>query len=249
MAGGRDSRVRIDTILLVTHVHSGLQSPPSIGRDGPPQEKGTEMLKTDSELHIQNPRVTDKRDLHFGTVMETGPDTFTAMFKHVRFDLEPDQDIVIFYNLKRKFLQHSAKVVAVLDTEPALMIVLKTVGDPVSAEGREHYRVSTASAEIHARLESEENCTLVDISSTGFAVIAHADHALGTTASAAVHFKGETFEGTVCIQSVRDIGRGRIRYGMRYLEDDAAAGTLKTGLQKVSIAVERDLLKNQSGKS
>ena len=207
------------------------------------------MLKTDSELYIQNPTVADKRSLHFGTVAEQGPDGPVVMFRDVRFSVEPDQDVVIFYNQKRKFVQQAAKVVEVMDSEGQLVFSLQTVGDAVSAEGREHYRVSTASADIHARLEHEENCTLVDISATGFAVIAHKEHALGATASAAVHFRGETFEGTVCIQSVRDIGRGRIRYGMRYLDDDAAAGTLKTGLQKVSIAVERDLLKNQSGKS
>lgn len=206
------------------------------------------MLKKDSDLHIQDPRVTDKRSLHYGTVAETGVDHVTVRFADVRFEVEPDQDIVIYYSLKRKFMQQSAKIVEVIDGEDDLVFRLQPKGDPVSAEGREHYRVSCASADIHARLEDEEDCTLVDISATGFAVIAQREHSLGANAAAAVHFRGETFEGTICIQSVRDLGRGRIRYGMRYLDDASAAGTLKTGLQKVSIAVERDLLKNQSGK-
>lgn len=219
-------------------------------RNGPEPEKGATMLKTDSELYIQNPTVTDRRSLHIGTVTESGPETMTLSFEDVRFELEADQEIVIYYTVKRKFMQQAAKVVEALETETehAQIVVVKTSGDAVSAEGREHYRVSTVSADIKARLGKEKDCTLVDISATGFAVICHKEHALGSTDEAAVHYGDETYEGTVCIQSVRDIGRGRIRYGMRYLDDEASAGTLKTGLRKVSIAVERQLLKNQSGK-
>jgi len=207
------------------------------------------MLKMDSELYIQNPTVTDRRALHIGAVTESGPETMALSFEDVRFELAPDQDIVIYYTAKRKFMQQAAKIVEVPESESALMVVVKTSGDAVSAEGREHYRVSTISADIKARLGKERNCTLVDISATGFAVICHKEHALGSTDNASVTYGDDTYEGTVCIQSVRDIGRGRIRYGMRYLEDEATAGTLKAGLRKVSIAVERQLLKNQSGKN
>ena len=208
------------------------------------------MLRADSELYIQNPTVTDRRALHIGTVTDSGPETMTLSFEDVRFELAADQEIVIYFTVKRKFMQQAAKVVEMVanEAEHTQVCVVRTVGETVSAEGREHYRVSTVSANIKARLGKEKDCTLVDISAAGFAVICHTEHELGSTDHASVEYQGETYEGTVCIQSVRDIGRGRIRYGMRYLDDEAAAGTLKTGLRKVSIAVERQLLKNQSGR-
>jgi hypothetical protein len=207
------------------------------------------MLKVDSELHIQDPSIQNKRYLHKGTVLEVTGDAIIAAYANSRFEIENEQEVAVFYNHNRKFLQQAAKVLDVLDDETQLVLKIETRGDPVSAEGREHYRVSTASADIKATIGDEGDCALVDISAMGFAVITHQNLNLGSSVTAAVTYVGEDYSGTVCVQSVRDLGRGRIRYGMRYLEDESQAGTLRTGLQKICIAVERELLKNQSGRS
>ncbi len=207
------------------------------------------MLRPDSEIHIQDPAKTGKRYLHTGRVQELEPGGLTMIFEKPRFRVEAGQEIVVFYNHRRKFVQQAAKVAELQQGEQELVLNIELVGEAVSAEGREHYRVSTISADLFARLGDEDLCPLVDISATGFAIIARSEHVLGETEHAVVEFIGETYEGKVCVQSVRELGRGRIRYGMRYLEEEASCGTLKTGLQKISLAVERTLLQNQSGLS
>ena len=58
---------------------------------------------------------------------------------------------------------------------------------------------------------------------------------------------GRTYTGKACVQSVRDLGGGRTRYGLhcvRYLE---AKGTLAEGLQRASMRIQREQLRRLAG--
>ena len=63
------------------------------------------MLKKDCEIHIQDPTKTGKRHLCFGRVLEVGYDGLTIAFEKVRFGVEVDQELVVYYNRRRKFVQ------------------------------------------------------------------------------------------------------------------------------------------------
>ena len=144
-------------------------------------------------------------------------------------------------------MQQSARALEVETEDGWLTIDLERVGEAVSAEGREYYRVPCVTADITTRLADEEGCPLLDIGAMGFAVNSHAEHAVGDSVEVAVGYGDEDYAGTVCVQSVRGIGRGRTRYGMRYLDDERVAASLKRGLMKISLEVERQLLRNMSG--
>lgn len=223
------------------------ESPPGGGFHSEPGRSS--MLPTDTEIHIQDPTKAGARVLHRGTVAATTGEVVTAAFGDVRFALGADQPIALFFEQKRKFVQQSARVAAVLETDPRLVVELVTTGEPVSAEEREFYRISTVSAEVEADVNGEAGCALVDVSSMGFAIIARAIHGPGAVVTSSLRYGGKEHRGTVCVQSVRDIGRGLIRYGLRYLDDEASAGNLKDGLRQVSLAVERAMLQRRSGNS
>jgi hypothetical protein len=46
----------------------------------------------------------------------------------------------------------------------------------------------------------------------------------------------------VSFSSIRDFGNGRIRYGMRAIEDDPHTGVFLQVLQRISLSVQREQL-------
>jgi len=204
------------------------------------------MFEPRSEIHMQDPRRSDKRFLYGGAVTVTTGNEATVSFGELDLNLLPGQTVALFFERKRKFMQQAARVVEVEQTESDLIVDLELVGEAVSAEGREFYRVSTISAEITADVNEESDCVLVDVSAMGFAVIARNHYPLGFTVATTLRYAGEEHTGIVCVQSVRNLGRGLIRYGMRYLENEGTTDGLKKGLQQVSLAVEREMLRRRS---
>ncbi len=205
------------------------------------------MLTTDQDLFTKAPGSTFDNWLYRGSVTGFEGEKAVAVFKDVPFTLTPDQEFIVYFEHRRKFMQQSARVACVREADPALVVELELKGEPVSAENRENYRVSTISANVGARVADEHECQMVDISVAGFGVVAKAEHLMGTTIETSVSHDDQEFSGTMLIQSVRDLGRNGMRYGLRYLEDEAAAGTLRTGLQRISLQVEREMLRRKSG--
>ncbi len=205
------------------------------------------MLRIDTPVQLQDPRITDRRAFLTGRVVETTAKNFAGDFIVTGLEIAPDDDLVVYYEARHKFMQQAARAVSVTEVEDALRIELMPVGDPVAAEGREVYRVPCSGAGILAVLDGEADCPLLDVSACGFAVNATAEHAIGKTLQASIDWDDKTYTGTACIQSVRSISRGRTRYGLRFL-DDAGDNNLQECLMKISMAVERQHLKNQSGR-
>lgn len=205
------------------------------------------MLRIDTPVQLQDPRITDRREFLTGRVVQTTAKGFVGDFIVSGLEISTDDDLVVYYETKRKFVQQAARAVSVSEAEKGLRIEVMPVGEPVAAEGREVYRVPSSGTGIKATLDGETDCPLLDVSSLGFAVNATAEYPIGKTLQVSIEWNGETYTGTASIQSVRSVSRGRTRYGLRFL-DDAGAGNLKQGLMKISMAVERQHLKNLSGK-
>ncbi len=207
------------------------------------------MLNNNSELHIQDPSKTGKRWLVRGVIIEEMNGGFVVSFEEARFTVTVAQEIVVYYEHQRKFMQQAGRVIELQSSENGLMFVFEAIGEAVSAEEREFYRTSAISAEIDASIDAEARCRMVDVSATGFAYIGKNKHAIGATVDAMVTHEGKDFSGTMSVQSVRDLGILGIRHGVRYRENEAAAGTLRNGLQMISLKVERAMLQRKSGNS
>ena len=67
---------------------------------------------------------------------------------------------------------------------------------------------------------------------------------LGDEVPVALCYDGREYTGHVTVQTVGDLGRGRIRYGFRCVQDRRCGGTLQQGLQVVNASVQRLLIKH-----
>ncbi|MCR9096027.1 MAG: hypothetical protein NXI30_17525 [bacterium] len=210
------------------------------------------MIKTGNDVLFQEP-TCDTRRLRRSVVVDASADEFSIQFVAEPFAFEVDQEVLMYFNGKREFMQQIARVTEVSlpeeGSDESITFALEAVGDPISAENRQHYRVSTISANLEANVGDEENLSVQDLSSTGFAVLATNEYELGQTVEVSIAHGEEQCHGIASIQSVRDFGGGRIRYGMRAIEEDPHTGEFLQVLQRISLAVQREQLQRSGGAS
>ena len=207
-------------------------------------------MKTGSDILFQEPTCKTRR-LRRSVVVEVSADTFSINFVAEPFEFEVDQEVLMYFSGKTEFLQQVGRIKEVLPAEEGEeagpTFVIEPVGDPISAESRQHYRVSTISADLKARVGDEEELDVQDLSSTGFAVLASKDYQIGQTIEVGIMHEEERCHGIASVQSVRAFGPGRIRYGLRAIEEDPHTGEFLQVLQRISLAVQRDQLQRGGG--
>ena len=204
------------------------------------------MIKTGSDILFQEP-TCDTRRLRRSVVVDASPEGFSIQFVAEPFAFEKDQEVLMYFTGKREFMQQIGRIVEIIEPEEgsdeSITFQIQPIGDPISAESRQHYRVSTINAELSARLGEEEDLKVQDLSSTGFAVLASREYQIGQTVQVAIARGDEQCHGLASVQSIRNLGVGRIRYGMRAIESDPHTGVFLQTLQRISLAVQREQLK------
>ena len=205
------------------------------------------MLGVGDGFYIQTSGGADSRILHPAKLLSGDGDNYSAEIEAQDLTLEEEQNVLVFYEIAQKFVKQAAKITAVSQSEGENPTIgFRSVGEPVSAEGREHYRVSTAAGDLTAALGVEKQCRLLDVSSIGFSVFATNKHAIGTTLDAGLFHHGNSYTGQVCIQSVRDLDDGRIRYGLHCVDDKQGGANLEQGLRKMTMDIQRKQLRRLS---
>ena len=206
------------------------------------------MLSTtpDTGFFVQVPDESVQRLLHSAVIQGFVNSTYTADLHEDAAPLESGQDIFVYYESNGKFKRQSARIVAIVDTPSGRTFSFRFTGDAVSGEGRRCYRVSTVMAVVTATLGDEENCPVVDVSATGFAVIAAEQYMVTDIIEVTIRFEGETFNGRGRIESARELGVGRTRYGLHCVDGKSTDETLSKGLQQISAAVQRQHLRRLS---
>ena len=205
------------------------------------------MLKHGMKMFLNFPNESKKLILHPGTIKEAGECGYTADIEESNLAVEAGQDVFVYYELNRKLVKQAARIEAAMKNAPALTIGFQVTGDVVSAECREWFRVSTVLNDLTADFGPESDCRLLDVSSVGFAVEATERYEIGNTLPATLHFQGKHFTGEVRVQSVRELDKGRFRYGLHSLTDNSSGGDLCKGQQQISAAVEREQLRRLAG--
>ena len=210
------------------------------------------MLNMGSDILFQEPTVSSRR-LRRSVVIAVAEESISVRFVGEPFAFELDQEVLMFFVSKREFMQQIGRITEIQaatgPVDPAVdsmkegpVFVLELVGDPISAESRQDYRVSTISAGIQAKLGQESNLQVQDLSATGFAVLADARYAIGQVIDVKVQHGEESCHGVVSIQSLRELESGRLRYGLRAMEKDPHARAFLATLQRISFAVQREQL-------
>jgi hypothetical protein len=185
----------------------------------------------------------DTRRLRRSVVVAASDETISIQFVAEPFEFEVDQEVLFYFNGKREFLQQVGRVAEIVpadeEKDTPITFILAPIGDAISAESRQNYRVSTIAANLDASVGTEESVPVQDLSATGFAVVASETYSLGQSIDVQIQHNEEECHGVAVVQSIREFGPGRIRYGLRALEEDPHTGQFLATLQRISLAVQR----------
>lgn len=157
--------------------------------------------------------------------------------------------VMVYFEKQRDFMKQSAKMELVLHEEGeeqvdgVMRYTIELLGEAVSAESRQCFRVSTVISDRKAILDDEGEVKLVDVSATGYAVIATKERNIGQIIKTTLVHEGREFFGTACVQSVCELSKGQIRYGMYSVERNQKSNNLAHGLRTISMAVQREQLR------
>lgn len=205
------------------------------------------MLSQGKDVFILLPGEKRERVLHQGTVTECSEASFVAEFGEV-LDLTVGVELLAHAEVNRKFMQQGATVQAVLSASPKTIIAFTRTGQPIAADSRQSYRVSLAAHNLPAKINNDQRCQLIDVSATGFGVVSTTELSIGETVTATVGYNGVTATGEARIQSARDFGGGKFRYGLHAVEAQRGKpkSELQVALMKISLEVQRDQLRRMA---
>ena len=225
--------------------------------------KSDKLPLAGDRFYVQIPNQTGERILHPSVVVEKEGSKYVAEVEVSSPPLEAGNDIVIFFELNGEFMQQAGRIDMVKpatasseDTStssslnsnhPSTSVGFQLVGEAISAENRQSFRVSTVMIDLTASLENEVNCPLLDISSSGFSLLSSREHAYGSLVEVALAFGPDTYSGKVRIQNVIENPKGVFRYGLRRVEDTMIDHELATGCQVISMEIQRMQLRRRTG--
>ena len=205
-----------------------------------------------------------RRTLHPSQVVEVTPNALTIEMDEsiFSFDVEGDcwtieaaQEILIYYNLDGKFVKQTARIDEEFEAEheenddnkddqKKVFVKMEPMGEPVSSESRQFHRVSTVFEELSASFGQCDDCKIVDVSITGFALISPEEFPVGKVVTATARYKDLQPTGSVCIHSVRALRNGHFRYGLHCVEK-----SFQEQLQKLSMDVQRQILRRLTSRT
>jgi hypothetical protein len=203
------------------------------------------MLQRGDKVFFRLPDESRDRILHPAVVVASETPQCTAELAEPDARVQPDQALEVYYEIDCQLHRQAARVLTVFEGERGPLVSFVTVGEPESAQDRKDFRVSTAVAGLSARVGTEDDCPLLDASASGFAVVASRQYCVGQLLPVHLEYGGEVFAGRASIQSVRPLADGRVRYGLRSV-DDRLGGQLGKGLREISTMIQRDQLRRRS---
>ncbi len=204
------------------------------------------MVGIGSAFHLWLPGKSKQRVLHPAKVVSVKPmeNSYLGDVEELNLAAEIGQDFIVYFENNSRFMQQPARIDGLYKAESQLIISFTTTGEPASAESRQHYRVSTVFVRgLTAEMGTKRVCLVVDVGVTGFGVIAKEHYSIGNQVDASIEYEGQKYTGNVCIQSVRELGEGRIRYGLQCASAKTSQGNLTKGLQNMSVKIQREQLR------
>ncbi len=205
------------------------------------------MLGLGQDVFLQLPNEMRRRFLHPAKVVGAVDGQYHVEMEKRETQVISDQEIMAFFHSGKDFVKQAARVIGDVETEPNYVITFETVGQPVSADTRECYRVSTVIAGLTVEFGRETNCPLLDVSVTGFALSSSLKYVVANIVSAKLFHEGAEYAGQVCVQSVRELGNGRIRYGVSCVDKTPGGNNLLAGTLKLSLSVQREHARRLAG--
>jgi hypothetical protein len=200
------------------------------------------MFNIGDGFFLQRSGPSQSQILHPATVTGTTDDGYDGTTCE-GIELGVGDEIVVFYKLDRSFVKQPARIEAMSEGEEQPTFRFNMLGEPVSAERRQSYRVSTVMTDLKVDFGDEKACPLLDVSAVGFSVMSSVDYGVGKSVRASISFDDERYTGEVFIQGMRELDKDRIRYGVYCLDEGHSGVALKAGLQRLSMYVQRKQLR------
>ena len=210
-------------------------------------ELGNDVFLQDSHAEGQS--------LFSSRVVGVEGDHFLAELKEHDFVPDPGQEVMVFYNIRNRFVKQSARIEEVTERQPVddgdqpvedgeskIAVRVETYGQPMSAEGRSSFRVSTIVARLTVGFGSNDKCPLVDVSITGFGLISAEERDIGDVVNATLYFEDAEQSGLVRVQSKRVLRDCCFRYGVHCIGSD-----LQVMAQAISMEQQRQQLRRMAG--
>ena len=200
------------------------------------------MLRVGREIFIQIPSTSSDRELHRGETVEVLGERVAVELDEAELALRAGLGIFLYYDEARRLMQQAATIAEVgaqKHEELGLSVTLQTRGEPIPAERRQYPRVACSGAGVTARIDDENDCPVHDVSVSGIGLIAKRSLAVATQVETVLRYRGMECRGRACIQNLRMLAPGQIRYGLRALDPSGEAG-FRDGLQEITMAVQRD---------
>ncbi|MDH3584478.1 MAG: hypothetical protein OER86_09710 [Phycisphaerae bacterium] len=207
------------------------------------------MLRVDSNILIQFPGDGDRRVLHKAKIIALREQTYTAELEEQALPIEAGRPALVFYSEAGRFMQQSAVVTATMQAGSRPVFGLEVTDEPTPGESRQCFRIATIIPERTAHFGAEDNCPILDVSVTGFAIVSTEVYIAGNTVPVTLNYEDEIFTGRARVQSVVQLDDGRFRYGLWCADERPDTGTLPEGLQKITMAMQREQLRRVSGNS
>jgi hypothetical protein len=229
---------------------------------------GEDMPSVGNSLFLLLPESAQKRVLHPGKVVELQSAAIVCEFQR-KLDLPPGTEILVFFSgTNGRFMQQGALVIApetspetsaapAIEKQPAAAeqpatapapcnptVTFELVGEAVSAEKRQTYRVSIPLANIKGQVGSEADCHVVDVSPLGCAVVTRREYKIGSTVQVQFACEGHSVAAEMRVQTMKPTPEGRFRYGFFVAEKTSPA---RKTLMAMSMSIQRQQLKRMSG--
>ena len=161
--------------------------------------------------------------------------------------LEAGDESLIYYHQINKFVSQSVKIEERSENGPLLRMVMKLVGEATSAETRWEFRVFAIDTGLSVSVDTEDRCTVHDISMSGLGVICRQNHSIGQPFDVTIRYEDDEFSGRMQVQYGRELDVGRTRYGLRGLFEPGDGSPLRSGLTRTALAIHRQRLQSVAG--
>jgi hypothetical protein len=205
------------------------------------------VLKEGSPVYLGLDDPSGGRVLHPGIIAEIVQDRCTIEFENSELPIRTGDGCLIYYHEFQEFVQRPVKVEEQSETGPLSRVVMKFIGNSISADSRQEYRVSAINAGLTVTLGTEEGCTIQEISMSGLGLVSDRKYSTGQILNVTLHFEDEDFSGRMVIEWIRQLGGDRTQYGLCGLFDAERSDTLRIGLMRFTRAVQRQNLQRVSG--
>lgn len=122
------------------------------------------MQGVDDGIYIRIPDESDQRLLHPARIVRARGSSFAAELEDKDLAFEDEQSILIYYEDADGFVQQAALIDKVTIGGSKSTLDFKTTSEPVPAERRQSFRVSTVMCNLTAKLAADDGCPVLDVS-------------------------------------------------------------------------------------